>query len=144
MVIDGHTHAFVLKIATNTPTSLVSLASTIVLLVICATVNLFSLLIENIRYIYLTCLQLACFFPFSERKGLTFEKCMYVCLSVCPSQSETSFFILRFSEVLIEIYYRLTRSRNSNMKWKFGYINISAPPPPSSRKFTNQKLIFLF
>ncbi len=30
--------------------------------------------------------------------------CSFVCVLVCPSQSETSFFILRFFEVLIELY----------------------------------------
>jgi hypothetical protein len=36
-------------------------------------------------------------------------------LFVCPSQSETSFFILRFFEVLIDLYCRLSGPRSSNM-----------------------------
>ena len=40
---------------------------------------------------------------------------LLVSLLACPSESETSFFILRFFEVLIELYYRLSGSRSSNL-----------------------------
>jgi hypothetical protein len=53
--------------------------------------------------------------------------CLSVCLSVCPSQSETSFFILRIFEVLIELYYRLSVAKSSNLRsvfFNFFRINI--------------------
>jgi len=37
-----------------------------------------------------------------------------VCLSVCPSQSETSFFILRLFELLMTLYCRLSMVENPN------------------------------
>jgi Fe-S oxidoreductase len=42
-----------------------------------------------------------------------------VCLSVCPSQWETSFFILRLFEVLIELYYRLSGVTSPNPRSVF-------------------------
>ena len=54
---------------------------------------------------------IACCAP---HKTLKFVR-LFVCLLVCPSQSETSFFIVRFFEVLIELYYRLLGSRSSNL-----------------------------
>jgi hypothetical protein len=45
--------------------------------------------------------------------------CMFVCLYVCLSQSETSFFILRVFEVLIELHYRLSMARSSNLMLVF-------------------------
>jgi hypothetical protein len=42
-------------------------------------------------------------------------KIVKVCLYVCLSQSETSFFILRVFEVLIELQYRLSVARSSNL-----------------------------
>ncbi len=81
--------------------------------------------------------------PFSERKG--YRRLKYVkkaiisfCLSVCSSQSETSFFIFRLFGVLIKLCYRLSMSRNSNPRSDF--------PSEFSlvRNSTNQKRAFLF
>ncbi len=54
--------------------------------------------------------------PLRVVRSIKFLKvCSFVCLLVCPSQSETSFLIFRFFEVLIELFYRLSGVRSSNM-----------------------------
>ncbi len=79
------------------------------------------------------------FVPFSERKGYTAaKKCLNVCLFVCPSQSETSFSIFRRFDVLIKLCYRLSMSRNSNLRSDF-FSELSLV-----RNWTNQKPDFLF
>jgi hypothetical protein len=80
------------------------------------------------------------FVPFSERKGYTaVKKCLkFVCLSVCPSQSETSFSIFRLFDVLIKLCYGLSMSRNANPRSDF------PAELPLVRNATNQKRAFLF
>jgi len=57
------------------------------------------------------------FIPFSERKRYTEAK---RCLKfVRPSQSETSFSIFHLFDVLIKLYYRLSTSRNPNLRSDF-------------------------
>ncbi len=54
--------------------------------------------------------------PLHVVRSIKFLKvCSFVCLLVCPRQSETSFFIFRFFEVLIELYYRLSGSMSLNV-----------------------------
>jgi hypothetical protein len=57
----------------------------------------------------------------------------------CLSQSKTSFSILRFFEVLIELYYGLSGVRSVNLRSDF------APPPPKSNKSkTSFSILSLF
>ncbi len=66
-------------------------------------------------------------FSFLKERVIRSLKILKVCRFVSFIQSEMSFFILRFFEVLIELYYRFLIVRSSNMKSDFRY------PPQSPR-----------
>ena len=55
-------------------------------------------------------------FPFLKERVLHSKN---VCMFVCPSQSETSFFILRLFELLMKPCCRLWRARNPNLRSDF-------------------------
>ena len=56
------------------------------------------------------------FFPFLKERVLHSKN---VAKLVCLSQSKMSFFILRLSELLMELYCSLSRTRSPNMKSDF-------------------------